>query len=58
MKKKSRKLIRLCQIDRLAEGYKWAIDEIWGPIEKTNFLAKIRIFGLKKNIHLLVETMF
>ena len=29
-------------------GYKWAIDEIRGPIEKKKFRAKIRIFGPKK----------
>ena len=49
MKKKSRKLIRWCQIDRLAEGYKRTIDEIWGPIEKKNdFFGKNPNFGAKK----------
>ena len=40
-KRKVEKWIQRCQIDRLREGYKRAIDEIWGPIAKTDFWAKI-----------------
>ena len=36
-------------MDRLSEGYKQAIDQIRGPIAKTDFWAKIRVFGLKKH---------
>ena len=36
------KSIRGCQNDHLAEGYKRAIDEIRGPIAKTDFLAVVR----------------
>ena len=36
-KRKVEKSIRRCQIDRLREGYKRAIDEIRGPIAKNGF---------------------
>ncbi len=38
-KRKVEKSIRRCQIDRLCEGYKRAIDEIRGPIAKNGFLG-------------------
>ena len=36
-KRKDKKSIQRCQIDRLAKGYKRAIDEIRGPIAKNGF---------------------
>ena len=35
-----------------------AIDNIRGPVAKTDSQAEIRIIGPKKNIHFLVGTMF
>ena len=37
-----------CHIDHLAEGYKRAIDKIWGPTAKNGFLGRYPIFWLKK----------
>ena len=54
-KQKVEKWIRRCQIDRLREGYKRAIDEIRGPIAKNGFSGQN--FGPKKN-HFLTLTMF
>ena len=47
----------MCEMDRLFEGYKWAIDKIWGP------RAKKRIFGrnpffLPKKSSLFILAMF
>ena len=39
-KQKVKKWIRRCQIDRLREGYKRAIDEIRGPIAKNGFSGR------------------
>ena len=39
-KRKVEKWIRRCQIDRLREGYKRAIDEIRGPIAKNGLSGK------------------
>ena len=39
-KRKVEKSIRRCQIDCLAKGYKWAIDNIRGPIAKNGFSGK------------------
>ena len=36
-KRKDKKSIQRCQIDRLAKGYKRAIDKIRGPIAKNGF---------------------
>ena len=30
----------MCQIDRLAGGYKQAVDEIWSPIAKNGFSGR------------------
>ena len=35
-----KKSIRRCQIDRLRDCYKWAIDKIRGPIAKNEFLGQ------------------
>ena len=45
------------EMDRLYEGYKWAIKFgiLW---QKTEFRADNRVFGPKTNIHFLVQTMF
>ena len=48
-KQKVEKSIQRCEIDRLAEGYKQAIYEIRVQKQKTDFRAKIRIFGPKKH---------
>ena len=42
-------------IDRLAEGYKGAIDEIRGPIAKTGGKSEFLRLEIK---HFLVKTMF
>ena len=39
-KRKDKKSIQRCQIDRLAKGYKRAIDKIRGPIAKNGFLGQ------------------
>ena len=38
----------MCEIYRLSEGYKWAIDKIWGPRAKNRFSGEIRFFRPKK----------
>ena len=48
-KLKVEKWIRRCQIDRLCEGYKRAIDEIRGPIAKNVFSGQnLKILAKKK----------
>ena len=58
-KRKVEKWIQRCQIDRLREGYKRAIDEIRGPIAKNGLSGKnAKILGKKKMLHFLTLTMF
>ena len=52
---KVEKTILRCKIDRLAEGYKGAIDEIRGPIAKTGGKSEFLRLEIK---HFLVKTMF
>ena len=52
-KLKVKKSIRRCQIDRLAEGYKRAIDKIRGPIAKNGFLGQNPNFWAQKKRSLL-----
>ncbi len=52
-KRKVEKLIQRCQIDRLAKGYKRAIDEIRGPIAKNGFSGQNPKILVKKNVTLL-----
>ena len=49
-KRKVEKSIRRCQINRLAEGYKRAIDKIWGPIAKKGFLGRNPNFWAQKKV--------
>ena len=57
-KQKVEKWIRRCQIDRLREGYKRAIDEIRGPIAKNGLSGKNPKILPKKMSHFLTLTMF
>merc|ERR1712112_661769 len=50
---KSRKWIQRCQIDRLREGYKRAIDKIRGPIAKNRLSGQNPKILVKKNVTLL-----
>ena len=43
-------------MDRLSEGYKWAIDNIWGPMKQI-FGPKSE-FSAQKNTNFLIDTMF
>ena len=52
-KRKVEKYIRRCQIDRLREGYKRAIDEIRGPIAKNGFSGQNQKILVKKKVTLL-----
>ena len=47
-KPKVEKSIQRCQIDRLAEVYKWVIDKIQGPIAKTGFWGQNPNFWAQK----------
>ena len=47
-KPKVKKLIRRCQIDCLAEVYKWVIGKIQGPIAKTGFWGQNPNFWAQK----------
>ena len=47
-KPKVEKLIQRCQIDHLAEVYKWVIDKIQGPIAKTGFWGQNPNFWAQK----------
>ena len=40
------------EINRHAKGYKWVIDQNWGHMAKSDFLAKNRNFGPKKKVPL------
>ena len=42
----------------LSEGYKQAVDQNWGCMAKTGFLAKNQDFGPKKSVHICTLTMF
>ena len=39
-KRKVEKSIPRCEMDRLSEGYKWAVDKIWDHIAKNWFLGR------------------
>ena len=57
-KRKVEKWIRRCQIDRLREGYKRAIDEIRGPIAKKRiFRPKSGPVYLPGNLQKLMTTL-
>ena len=45
------------EIDRLAKGFKWAIDELQGPIAKNVFSRQNPNFWAQKK-HFLMDTMF
>ena len=55
---KSQKIDPRCQIDRLSKGYKRAIDEIRGPMEKNGFSGRKPKILSKKSVHFLRLTMF
>ena len=44
------KSIPRCEMDRLSEGYKQAIDKIWSPMAKNGFLGWNPGFGPKKTL--------
>ena len=56
-KRKSEKSIRRCEINRLAEGFKRAINKIRGPIAKNGFSGwNLKILG-QNNVHFMIDTM-
>ena len=44
-------------MDRLSEGYKRAIDNVWGPIKRI-FGSKSEFLGPPKKQLLILDTMF
>ena len=48
-KQKVKKSIRRCEIDRLSEDFKRAIDKIWGPKAKNGILGRKLSFWAQKN---------
>ena len=49
-KLKVNKLFRKLEMNRLSEGYKRAIDKIWGPIAKHGFFGQNPGFWAKKKL--------
>ena len=48
-KRKVEKSILRCEMDRLTEDYKRAVDKICGRTAKNGFLGQNRVFGPKKS---------
>ena len=42
-KRKVKKLIPKCNMNRLSEGFKRAVDKIWGRMAKTEFRAQKKL---------------